>query len=77
MTAKIFYKERSKVKDGDKKPRFRVAAVLDCNLKMFADHFRLSELEAIAAAAGAELVLLLKAERLKRPIDAWDRGQGE
>ena len=66
MTAKIFYKERSKVKDGDKKPRFRVAAVLDCNLKMFADHFRLSELEAIATAAGAELVLLPQGRKDKK-----------
>lgn len=65
MSGKIFYKERRKVEDGEKKPRFRVAAVLDVNLKIFASHFRLSELEHIAEAAGAELVLLRKGQKEK------------
>ena len=60
MYAKIFYRERRKVKDGEKKPRYRVAAVADCNLKVYADHLRMSELEQIAQETGAELVALRK-----------------
>ena len=63
MAAKIFYRERRKVKDGEKKPRFRVVGVYDCNLKVYADHLRLSELEHLAEATGAELVLLRKGDR--------------
>ena len=60
MAGKIFYRERKNIKDGEKKPRFRVAAVFDCNLKIYADHLRLSELKHIAEEVGAELVLLRK-----------------
>lgn len=63
MAGKIFYKERRKIKDGDKKPRFRVVGVLDCNLKIYADHLRLTELADLAEHAQAELVLLCKGER--------------
>lgn len=63
MAGKIFYKERRKVKDGDKKPRFRVAGVLDCGLKVYAEHLRLSELEHLAEEAQAELVLLRRGGR--------------
>jgi hypothetical protein len=58
MAGKIFYRERRKIKDGEKKPRFRVVGVFECNLKIYADHLRLSELEHISEAVGAELVLL-------------------
>jgi hypothetical protein len=63
MAGKIFYKERRVVKDGDKKPRFRVVGVLDCNLKIYAEHLRLSELEHLAEAAQAELVFLRRGGR--------------
>ncbi|PIF02915.1 MAG: hypothetical protein CR990_00515 [Desulfococcus sp.] len=58
MTSKIFYRERRKVKEGEKKPRFRVAAVLDCNMKIYADHLRREELEHLAEEAGARLIPL-------------------
>lgn len=60
MPGKIFYKERRKIKDGEKKPRFRPVAVADCNLKIYTDHLRLSELQHIAAEIGADLILLEK-----------------
>ncbi len=60
MSGKIFYRERRKVKDGEKKPRFRIVAVSDCNLKVFSDHLRLSELEHIAEETKAELICLRK-----------------
>ncbi|MCG6908990.1 MAG: hypothetical protein LJE94_02565 [Deltaproteobacteria bacterium] len=60
MAGKIFYRERRKVKDGEKKPRFRVVGVYDCNLTVYTDHLRMSELAHIAEASQAELVLLRK-----------------
>lgn len=63
MAGKIFYRERRKVADGEKKSRFRVAAVFDCNLKVFTDHLRMSELEHIAEETGAELILLKKGDK--------------
>jgi len=63
MAGKIFYRERRKVSDGEKKPRFRVVGVADCNLKVYTDHLRFSELEHMAEAIGAELVGLRKGKR--------------
>ena len=58
MAGKIFYRERIKVGKGEKKPRFRMVAVADINLKIYGEHLRRSELEQIAAAVGADLILL-------------------
>lgn len=69
MTGKIFYKERHKVKDGEKKPRFRAVAVADCNLKIYSDHLRLSELRHIAREIGAELIELEKGIKQKESDD--------
>lgn len=60
MSGKIFYRERTNVKDGAKKPRFRIIAISDCNLKIYSDHLRMSELEHIAKETKAELIQLLK-----------------
>jgi len=58
MPGKIFYRERTKSVEGKQQPRFRMIAVADVNLKFFGEHLRKSELEAIAKAVGAQLVLL-------------------
>lgn len=58
MAGKIFYRERTKVGEGEKKPRFMLVAVAGADLKVFAKHIRKSELEAIAKSVDAELVLL-------------------
>ena len=58
MAGKIFYRERTKSVQGKQQPRFRILAVADVNLKIFGEHLRKSELEAIAKAVGATLVLL-------------------
>ena len=58
MSGQIFYRERQKVKDGSKTPRYRIAAVSGLNLKVYADHFRLGELEQMAQIIGADLVKL-------------------
>jgi hypothetical protein len=62
MPGKIFYRERTTVQKGEKKPQYRAVAVSDCNLKIYADHLRLTELEQIAKGVGAKLVLLEKDE---------------
>ncbi|PKL35384.1 MAG: hypothetical protein CVV44_21495 [Spirochaetae bacterium HGW-Spirochaetae-1] len=66
MAGKIFYRERRKVERGEKKPRFMVAAVYDMDLNVTAEHFKKSELEQIAAATGAELILLTSEEKSKK-----------
>ncbi|HQP31333.1 MAG TPA: hypothetical protein PLB81_08390 [Deltaproteobacteria bacterium] len=58
MAGKIFYRERIKVGEGEKKPRFRVIAVAGLDLKVFAEHLKKGELEKIAQTLDAELILL-------------------
>ncbi len=65
MPGKIFYRERTKSVEGKQQPRFRMIAVADVNLKFFGEHLRKSELEAIAKAVDAELVLLPGGDKKK------------
>ncbi|ABK99145.1 hypothetical protein [Pelobacter propionicus] len=58
MSGKIFYRERSKMADGAKQPRYILVAVSDLNLKVYGQHLRMCELKHIAEAVGAELVAL-------------------
>jgi len=62
MAGKIFYRERTKVGKGEKKPRFLLVGVADINMKIYGKHLRKNELEQIAEAVGAELVLLKEGE---------------
>jgi hypothetical protein len=70
MTGKIFYRERTKAKDGEKKPRFFLVAVAGLDLKFHAKHIRKTELERIAKELGAELILLERDEEGKYGGDA-------
>lgn len=54
----IFVRERRKIEAGEKKPRYRVVGVLDLNLKVYVEHIRKKELDEIAAASGANVVIL-------------------
>jgi len=63
MPGKMFYRERRKVEEGEKKPRFTLVAVADANLKIHVKHMRKSELEQIAESLGAELIELVVAEK--------------
>ena len=58
MAGIIFYRERIKVGAKDKKPRFRLVAVAGVDIKFYAEHLKKKELEEIAAAVGAKLVLI-------------------
>ena len=54
--AKIFVRERTRVSKGEGQPRFAIVGVQGTDLKIFKDHVRRVELEAIAQAVGAEIV---------------------
>lgn len=56
--AKIFVRERTRVGKGKGLPRFAIVGVHGSDLKFFQLHVRKSELDAIAQAVGAEVVML-------------------
>ena len=58
MAGKIFYRERSKMVDGAKQPRYILVAVSGLDLKVYVQHLRMCELKQIAEGVGAELVAL-------------------
>jgi hypothetical protein len=58
MAGKIFYRERRKVGEKEKKPRFKLVAIAGVDMKFYSEHLRKKELEDIAKAVGADLVLL-------------------
>jgi len=58
LDAKIFVRERRKVDEKEKAPRFNVVAVIGSNFKIYATHMRKKELEEVAKAANAELIFL-------------------
>jgi hypothetical protein len=58
MAGKIFYRQRTKILDGAKQPRYILVAVSDLNLQVYGQHLRMCELKQIAEAVGAELVPL-------------------
>jgi hypothetical protein len=69
MAGKIFYRERQKAAEGKKQPRFMLVAVADLNLKVYGKHLRRSELDQIALAVGAELVLLTHGDKKYKDDD--------
>jgi hypothetical protein len=56
--AKIFIRERRKVIEGEKKPRFVVVGAAGTDLKIFTKHIRKMEIEQIAQMIDAELIIL-------------------
>jgi len=66
----IFVRERRKIETGEKKPRFRVVGVHDLNLKIYVEHIRKKELDQIAEATGATVVVL------KTGKDGKGKGEG-
>jgi hypothetical protein len=55
---KIYVRERTKVGEGVRQPRYIILAVAGGDLKVYAHHFRKTELEQIASDCGAELFYL-------------------
>lgn len=56
MTGKIYVRERQKVGEGVKQPKFRIVAVSGIPVQIEATHFRKIEIEQIAKDFGAEIV---------------------
>ncbi len=67
MDGKIFYRERKKIQDGSKTPRYRVVGVSGIDLKIYTDHLRKSELEHLAQEVGAVLVELRRGPKHSTP----------
>ena len=55
---KIYVRERIKIGEGVRQPRYIILAVQGGDLKVYAHHFRRTELEQMAQDSGAELVFL-------------------
>jgi hypothetical protein len=67
MAGKIFYRERQIVKEGVKRPRFRIVGVSGLkDTKIYVDHLRKGELEHLAEQTGAELVCLRKGSKQEK-----------
>jgi hypothetical protein len=60
--AKIFIRERRHVSEGDARPRFAVIGVQGSDVKFFKTKVRRAEIDAIAEAIGAEVVMLPRGE---------------
>ena len=58
MAMKIYVRERIKVGEGVRQPRYIVLGVQGGDLKVYAHHFRKTELEQMAKDSGADLVYL-------------------
>jgi hypothetical protein len=58
MGTMIFVRERRKIEKGEKKPRYRVCGVSGGDLRLYTLHMRYKELEQIAKATDATLVIL-------------------
>jgi len=58
MAGKIFYRQRTKIKEGAQTPRFRIIAVSELDLKIYGNHLRKKELKHIAKKCDAELIEL-------------------
>ena len=64
--ATIFVRERRKIEQGEKKPRFRVVGVHGPDLKIHVEHIRKKELDQIAEASGATVVYLKPGKKEER-----------
>lgn len=58
MPGKIFYRERTKMKEGASQPHYMLLAVSGVDLKVYGHHLRMAELKFIAESVGAELVAM-------------------
>lgn len=56
--SKIFVRERRKIGEKEKRPRYFVVAVAGVDLKIKAKHIRKMEIEEIASVIGADVIYL-------------------
>ena len=68
MAGIMFYRERTKIGEGKKSPRYILVAVSGIDLKFHVTHVRKQELDQIASAVKAKIVEL-KADKKKKQHD--------
>lgn len=68
MAGTIFYRERTKIGEGKKAPRYILVATSGVDLKFYAKHVRKQELDQIAQAVKAKMVEL-KIDKRKKQDD--------
>jgi hypothetical protein len=66
MAGTIFYRERTKIGEGKKSPRYVLVATSGVDLKFYAKHVRKQELDQIAQAVKAKMVELKIDKRGKK-----------
>jgi hypothetical protein len=64
----IFVRERRRIEAGERKPRYRVVAVHDLNLKIYVEHIRKMELDQLSKATGATVVILKGGKEEDKPV---------
>jgi hypothetical protein len=72
MPGIIFYRERGKVGEGEKKPRFKLLAVSGVDIQFYGKHLRRKELEQIATAVSAKLVMVERGSEKDEEIEIKD-----
>jgi hypothetical protein len=73
--SKIFVRERRHASRGKGRPRFAIIAVQGADLQVLRSRVRRTELEALAAGVGAEVVYLPRGEKGKQPEGKGGRGR--
>ncbi|HOD36341.1 MAG TPA: hypothetical protein PLR20_09775 [Syntrophales bacterium] len=72
MQGIIFYRERGKVGEGEKKPRFKLLAVSGADIRFYGKHLRRKELDQIASAVGARLVMIERSGESDEDVEIKD-----
>jgi len=74
--SKIFVRERTHVGRGAGCPRFAIVAVEGTDLKVYTPHIRKSELEALVAESGVQVVYLPRGEKADQEEVLEGTGRG-
>lgn len=73
MPGKIFYRERGKTGEGEKKPRFKLLAVSGVDIDFYSEHLRKKEVEQIAKAIGAKLIEVERSEKEEDEVEIQEK----
>jgi hypothetical protein len=68
----LFVRERRKIEEGEKKPRFAFVGSVGTDLRIKIKHIRKKELEQIASMIGAEVVYLEAGKHEEEEIEVGE-----
>ena len=74
--SKIFVRERTHIGRGAGRPRFAIVALEGTDLKIYTPHIRKSELEALVAESGIQVVYLPRGEKAGQEDVSEGTGKG-